>query len=236
MKIYGDIVSAQLAKMPGVIYGHNDVLTRERESLRRATYDGLTGSTTDGMIFTPSKLYLHISNTPWSFFTGMLREYCLPWRWKGAYLDPEDGTGPQRILVCPSVDGELFGILNQVIGQSSVFVINLIKGERYEEHYGREYLKIPRQGSTHNIEIIHPLGEWAGSVTKFNRPFDLCHIHRIRGVFSSLKYHFLKTFSSEWEEVFMQAGQVSENVLIKKNDRAAISRVGLIFTAPETHV
>ncbi|MBS0607078.1 MAG: hypothetical protein JSR57_09020, partial [Verrucomicrobia bacterium] len=98
---------------------------------------------------------------------------------------------------------------------------------RYEEVFGQEYLKIPRQNGAHVNTIIHPLGEWAGTSSSTSLD-DFCHIHRIRDVFSLFKYHFLKCFSSDWEEVAIQAGQVSENVLIKRSDRETISTIGLI--------
>lgn len=228
MKIYGDETTTQFrtyAQEPGSVWGHDDVLMGNREEINRISISFFGYS--NGMVTVQPKLYLHISNTFWSSLTGLFREYCMPWRWKAAYLDQEDGTMPQRILVCTSVyDGRLSDRLNSVLGQS-LFVTNLINVGQYEEVFGQEYLKIPRQNGAHVNTIIHPLGEWAGTSSSFSAD-DFCHIHRIRDVFSLFKYHFLKCFSSDWEEVAIQAGQVSENVLIKRSDRETISTIGLI--------
>lgn len=113
-----------------------------------------------------------------------------------------------------------------MLGQS-LFVTNLISAGQYEEVFGQEYLKIPRQDGPDVHTMVHPLGAWAGRLAGISSD-DFCHIYRIRGIFSLFQYHFLKAFSSEWEEVAVQAGQVSENVLIKRSDRATISRIGLI--------
>jgi len=56
----------------------------------------------------------------------------------------------------------------------------------------------------------------------------LCHIYRPRSLFSRFKYNLLKQFTSSWKEVAIQAGQISEKILIKKSDEAVISRSGLI--------
>ncbi len=190
MKIYGDEASTRFktyVQEPGTICGHNDVLVGDRRTVRYMTASSF--GTTDENITTQPKLYLHIFNSFWSSLTGILREYCLPWRWKVAYLDQENDTPPQRILVCTSVhDGELSDRLNAVIGQS-LFVTNLINANQYGEIFGQEYLRIPSQNGRHHNRITHPLGEWAGSHTECNNPDDLCHMHRIRGVFSLLKYH-----------------------------------------------
>lgn len=227
MKIYGDVASSKFkthVREPGIICGHNDVLMGNRLTFRNITFS-FFGNRDESITVQP-KLYLHISNTGWSSFTGILREYFLPWRWKAAYLDQENGTQPQRILVCTSVcEGELSDHLRLLLGKS-LFVTNLINANRYYEIFNQEYLIIPRQEYCINT-ISHPLGEWLGLHTLFGSN-NLCHIHRVRGVFSSLKYHFLKHFSREWEEVAIRAGQISENVLIKRNDRVIIAGSGLL--------
>lgn len=229
MKIYGDEASTQFrtyVQEPGIIYGHNDVLVGDRQTNRRITSSFL--GATDEWVTTQSKLYLHIFNSFWSSFTGALREYFLPWRWKAAYLDQENGTRPQRILVCTSVHGrELSDHLNALIGQS-LFITNLMIANQYVEIFGQEYLRIYSQNGLHENRIVSPLGEWVGLHIEINSQYDLCHIHRIRGIFSLLKYHFLKNLSTEWEEVAIQAGLVSENVLIKRNNRTNISKMGLL--------
>lgn len=229
MKIYGDEASARFktyVQESGTICGHNDVLVGDRQTIRRVT-SSFFRTTYENITIQP-RLYLHIFNTFWSSVTGILREYCLPWRWKVAYLDQENGTPLQRILVCTSVsDGKLPDRLNALVGQS-LFVTNLIKANQYEEIFRQEYLRIPSQNGLHENRIIHPLGEWAGFRIECDNPDDLCHVYRIRGIFSFLKYHLLKNLSSTWEEVAIQAGQVSENVLIKRNDRTTISGVDLI--------
>jgi len=229
MKIYGDDVSTLFktyTQEPNLIYGYNDVLVGDRNTIKKFTFSPF-GNTSETLITQP-KLFLHISNTIWSSFTGMLKEYFLPWRWKVAYLDQENGTPPQRILVCINVhDGQLSDRLKKVIGKS-MFVINLINAHHYDEIFGQEYLRTPpRQGQSVQ-RFIHPLGKIFGLQIGYKHPNHLCHIYRIRGIFSLLKYHFLKNFSQEWEEVAMQIGQISENVLIKRNDRMFISTTGLM--------
>lgn len=228
MKIYGDDVSTLFktyTQEPDLIYGYNDVLVGDRSITRKFTFSS-SGNISKTIVIQP-KLFLHISNTVWSSFTGMLKEYFLPWRWKVAYLDQENGTPPQRILVCTRVhDGKLSDRLKKVIGHS-MFAINLINANYYDEIFGQEYLRTPRQGQPEQT-FTHPLGKSFGLQIGYNHPNHLCHIYRIRGIFSLLKYHFLKNFSQEWEEVAMQIGQISENVLIKRNDRMLISTTGLI--------
>lgn len=229
MKIYGDEASSQFktyAQETGRIYGHNDVLLGDKQTFRRVTYS-FFGDANEYVTVQP-KLYLHICRNAWSSFTGKLKEYFLPWRWQVAYLDAENGTQPQRILVCTSTSqGKLSSRLNLLLGKS-LFAANLINADYYDEIYDQEFLRVPEQNNQgKENRIVHPFGEWAGVYSEFASS-SLCHIYRIKGIFSLLRYHFLKRFSKEWEEVALQAGQISKKVLIKRNDRAAISGLGLI--------
>ncbi len=228
MKIYGDEDSSLLRtyfQKFGMIYGHNDVLKGPQKTVHSVSTGFLWGTTEKTKTFEP-KLYLHISNTGWSSFTGILREYFLPWRWKAAYLDQEDGACLKRVLVCTSADeGTLSKRLHSLLGRS-LFVTNLIKNNHYDEIFGQEFFRLPRSG-TGKQEITHPLGKWVGSHFSLST-VQLYHINRIRGVYSRVKYNLLKRFSGQWEEVAIKAGNIVENVLIKRNDRAAIARAGLI--------
>ncbi|NGX37707.1 MAG: hypothetical protein K1000chlam2_00869 [Chlamydiae bacterium] len=229
MKIYGDETSSQFKthiRESGTICGYNDVLMGDKGTCRQITFSFF--GNTDKSITVQPRLYFHISNTAWSLFTGMLRKNCLPWRWKVAYLDQEDGKRPQRILVCTSVkEGELSDRLSLLLGKS-LFVANLINANCYDEIFGQEYFRIPGQDSPHKNRTSHPLGKWFGEQIEFSSPDSLYHMHRVRGISSLLKYYFLKHFSREWEEVAIQAGQISKNVLIERNNRSVISELGLI--------
>lgn len=231
MKIYGDTKDyPAVIQEPGIIFGHNDVLVEnvQQSNVQQISHCKTTsffGSTHEAIgskhetITTQPKVYLHTFNSFWSSLTGTLRQYCLPWRWKVAYLDKENNAPPERILVCTSGHNrELSNRLNAVIGQSP-FVINLKKNNRYKEILGQEYLRIPSQNNESQQRTIITR---SGSYFEHNNLGELFHIHRIRGVFSLLNYHLLKNLSSEWEEVAIQADQFSENVLIGKKDRTKI--------------
>lgn len=53
---------------------------------------------------------------------------------------------------------------------------------------------------------------------ELNSRDSLCHMYPIRGLFSLLRYHFFKTFSADWQEVILRAGQLAEKILIKTVD------------------
>ena len=77
MKIHGDEAVSQFrtyVEEPGLICGHNDVLVGNRERVRHIILSSF--GDTDEWITHQPKLYFHISNTFWSSFTGLLREYC----------------------------------------------------------------------------------------------------------------------------------------------------------------
>lgn len=253
MKIYGDEIKPNTLHFrkhiqeSGAIYGHNDVLLEGEGDIKHTvthTTSSFFGVSTESYTYQP-KLYFHISNSVWSSLTGIFREYCLPWRWKAAYLDGEDGTPLQRVLVCTSVEGGLSDRLELLFGKS-LFITHLINANHYHEAFSAvknlfvnmEHLRIPRQegdkdtsntpcGLRGTSKIIHPLGAWCGVQQEWSGD-HLCHIHSVQGVFSLLKYYLLKTFSKEWEEVTIRINQVSENVLIKRNERTLIARTGLI--------
>lgn len=231
MKIYGyeaESVFTTYHQEPGAIYGHNDVLTGERVQVHRTTYS--FWRTSSETITRQPKLYLHFSQTFCSKVTGLLRECCLPWKWKVAYLDRENGTPLERILVCTDVyDVEMPDELNQVLGNPPL-IVNLINSGRYQEIFNREYLQVPRENGRQEIRINHPLGALVGQHLEPNSPNQLCHIYRIRGIFSRVIYHLLKTFSSTWEEVALRSGQFSEKILVKQEDRALLTRAGLIVS------
>jgi hypothetical protein len=220
-KIYGDEASTQFktfVQEPGWVWGHNDVLIGDRIS-GVLTKSSCFGTTKKGVSYLP-KLYLHISNSFWSSFTGMLRKFCLPWRWKAVYLKEGNDPAPKPILICTNVhQGKLSDRLNALVRQS-LFITNLIDDNRYEEIFGREYLKVPSQSGEQSIRFAHPLGECVGLRITGTTNVDFCHIRRIRGVFSFFQYHLLKRLSSNWKEVIIHAGDVSERVLMKKSNQS----------------
>lgn len=228
MRIWGDAKSSPFrtyAQEPGILYGHDDVLRGERQNIQQLTFS-LFGSTQKSISRQP-RLYLHLFNTDWSRFTGFLREFLLPWRWKAAYLDREDGSAPERILVWTSpLEGELSEELEAVLGQP-LLIANLANDGQYCEYFGKEYLLLPTDGE-HDLEIPHPLGRWAGGVSIPNSRQEVYSIHRIRGIFSFITYYLLLIFSSEWEEVEIQKGEASETMLIQRKDGAALTQAGLV--------
>lgn len=227
MKIYGDEPSSpfrNFIQKPGLIYGHDDVLAGEPIQIRRISYSFFSGQTDDTITVHP-KLYLHLFNSTWSNFTGTLRQTLMPWRWKTAYLDKEDGSALEQVLVCDnaSLSDQLQSLLNK-----SLFITHLIEENKYIELFGSDYLRVPREANPETIEITHPWGKWAGTHIEFNSSDQLCQIYRIQGIFSWISYQLTKIFSDEWQEVTVRVRQVSETVLIKKADQPALLRAGLI--------
>lgn len=222
MRIFGDESSSEFknyAKEPGVFFGSNDVLKGSRQTSQCSTYSFFGNSKYTETV--EPKLYLHIPTNAWTTFTGRLREYFLPWRWKAAYLAQENGTELRRILVCTSVEGgKLSHHLSRLIGKS-LFLTNLINSRCYNEIFGQEFLSLQGE-NRREIRISHPLGEMIGLHLEYSDTV-FCHIYRPRSLFSTFKYHLLKQFSASWKEVAIKAGQVSENILIKKSDEKAIS-------------
>lgn len=224
MKIFGDKISTKFknhAKEPGFFFGSHDVLKGSKKTFKWYS-KSFFGDHQHSKTVRP-KLYLHIPTNAWTTFTGKLREYLLPWRWKTAYLDQENGTQPRKILVCTSVhDGQLTDHLSKLIGKS-LFVTNLINSNQYDEYFGQEFIRLQGNIGLHRKKITHPLSEKLGSHDEFTNSI-LCHIYTKRSLFSRFKYNLLKQFSSSWKEVAVQAGQISEKILIKKSDEAVISQ------------
>lgn len=224
MKIYGDNSEFRTHAQEG-LFGNNDVLKGKKSTIR-GFHSNLFGTSHFIKTLDPT-LHLHIPKTTWSTFTGKLREYCLPWRWKTAYLDQEDGTPPRKILICTSVrDGNLSEKLKILLGKS-LFVANLIKLGSYDEYWGDEYLALKGQNDKGSTLIIHPLGEMVGRAAVCGNVL-FCHIYRQRSLFSTFKYYLIKYLSTRWKEIALEAGQTSERVLIKKSDEEAILRSGLM--------
>ncbi len=213
MKIYGDAPTTEFTKHlkePGLLYGHNDVLAGKPERVYRI-YHSLCESS-EGWTTHQPKIYLHRFNNFWSRLTGLLREYCLPWRWKVAYLDTI-GYPYERALVCTKVkDGKLSDTLKAVIGKSSSFVA-MIESEKYEQIAGKEFLKSRlSDGEQCDYRIVSSWGEWSGATLLHNSTFSFQQVYRIRGIFSFFKYYYLRHFSSEWQEYQIN----DETVLLKK--------------------
>jgi hypothetical protein len=203
-------------KEPGCFFGYNAVLKWEKSKSYQYTPSALFGGSESVKIREP-KIYLHIPKDAWSTFTGTLKERCLPWLWRSAYLDPEDGTQPRRILVCTIAhQTQIPESLKKVLGQS-LFSTQLINKNFYEEILGKEFIRVP----TGNEPSPRLITSFLGSRYEFNSD-RLCHIFRTRGLFSSFKYSLLKQFSSEWKEAVIKINDLSEKMLIKKNDEAHI--------------
>ncbi|MBS4168970.1 hypothetical protein [Parachlamydia sp. AcF125] len=225
MKIYGDDSEFTHYTKERGVFGNNDVLKGNRKTVYRYKISFFGNSNRSESV--EPTLYLHISKTAWSTFTGKVRKYCFHWRWKTAYLDQEDGSSPQKILVCTSVrQGELTGRLKKLMGRSW-FITNLINRDCYDEIFGQEFLRLAGQNERRFTKIFHPLGKMVGLYKEGSSDL-LCPIYRSRGLFSLFRYQVLKCWSNQWKEVVVQAGQVAERILIKKSDEAIISRAGLI--------
>jgi len=225
MKIFGDKSSSKFknyVREPGTFFGSNDVLKGPKKTF--PCYDfSLFGNSSYLQTVEP-KLYLHIPTSLWTTFTGKLREYLLPWRWKTAYLDREDGTPLRQILVCTYVkDGKLSDRLKTLLGKS-LLVANLVNNHCYDEIFGQEFLLLQGQNSRDSTLISDPLGEGLRAISSN----DLyCHIYRPRSLFSKFKYNLVKKFSTSWKEVTMRVEGVSEQILIRKSDEAKIAHLKL---------
>jgi hypothetical protein len=210
MRIYGDTANAtfsaaNLDQERGItcgLFGYNEVLLGEIDK--------------DASV--QPKLYIHRSNGIWSKFTAILREYCLPWRWKVVYLDQQDTTPLKRILVCTNVqNGELSDRLKELLGRS-LFIASLIYTSCYKETDGKECLLASRSSLT-----PQELGP---------RNFDPYHIYRARGVASFFKYYFLKCFSEDWQEEQITITKHTGKVLIQRKDREVLADAGFIKKPP----
>lgn len=225
MKIFGDTNPACFKtyhKEPGLIFGHNDVLKGNKGTGYRFCASALFGESEEFPEVEPT-LYLHIPTSIWSAFTGKLREYCLPWRWKTVYLDREDGKQPERILICTkvykSLSDELPNRLEKLVNQSW-FATNLINSsDDYQGIFGKEFIAIQEENSEKS-QVDHPLGNWCGRHFAPNTRF--CHIFRKRGLLSSIKFLILKLFSHDWQEVTFRVNNLSEKVLIQNEDRTIL--------------
>ena len=228
VKIIGNSENSKFrtfSKEPGW-FGSNDVLKGKKETVHY--YASIWGRSHNIKTVIPT-LYLHIPNTPWSSFTGKLRQYLLPCLWKRAFFDQGEGKIPLEGLVCTyAKEGELSGRLKKILGKSW-FVTNLAEKKCYDEIFGREYIrarnvsKIPRP-----IQINDPLGKWAGFHLEPSSTDILCHIYRQRGLFSFLTYYFLKIFSNDWQEISLTVNKVSEKILIKKSDEKTLTKLNFL--------
>jgi len=214
------------------ILGSNEVLSKLNKQELEAGYlfgsnDVLTGSSQE------KKLYLHISNSLWSKFTGTLREYLLPWRWQSVYLDHSHETmdtrfsaGAQfeRVLVnMPAKRNIYFQNLEDLAGKS-LFITHLINENGYSEVACREQIHtvIPNNAKIPGAQEVRTI-QWKKIP---NRPLPqdrtTQHMYRIRGLYSFCMYHLKKHFSSSWNEVKVEAGGMTETVLVAK--RTIISK------------
>ncbi len=220
MKIYGDIDTTKFTNFtqePGLLFGNNDVL--KGEAIK--TYSiGPFRSRVEESSYEP-KLFLHIPTNMWSSFTGLLREYLLPWRWQVAHIDQ---IAPSQILVNISdAENHASSKLKRVLGKP-LFEAHLIKQNRYDEIFGSEFIRVKTTSEKRVIEIRRPLMGFYKEFTSDN----LCHIYRPRSLFSLIKYYLLRQFSSTWKEVAIEVKGISKNILIKKTDEASIKSIGLI--------
>ena len=231
MRIIGDSTTSSLEKYekePGIVFGYNDVLKGQPETTHIHIISPIWGNS-DKHVTTTAKIYLHIPQTPWSTFTAIFRKYCLFWCWKSAFLekdflDQETGSAPLRVLVYTGKHS-LSSNLQAVLGQSW-FTTLLIHQNLYRQVYGNEYLHAYTRDCFQRNSIPHFLGELVGLHvdTSF---YKYCHMYRKRGGLSTLRYHFLSHFSSNWKEVTLTVKNVSEKILIKKTDEATLLASGL---------
>ncbi len=213
MKIFGDSDSSPYktyVQEPGFFYGKNDVLKGEPRLSWSLKFDMCGTHETKKMV--EPRLHLHISRDAFTTFTGKLREYLLPWRWKTAYLDREDGSQPEKILVLCAGTSDRF---RELLGKSW-FETNLRAEKVHSNALHKEYLYVPAQEQS-----IIKRGPF-GSLFATHGPFQLCHVFRSRSPISTLKYHLLKHYSSKWKEVTLRVGEASEKVLIKRKDEPTL--------------
>lgn len=190
MKIFGDLSSHPCTnhqKESGLCFGTHDILRGANWVQTRITHDLFGQRVVTKTV--ERKIHLHIFKDTFSTITGKLREYLLPWRWKSAFLDAEDGSQPQRVLVCTS-EG-----LNKIAGRSWL-ITNLIAEKCYTKVFGKEFLYAPAtevlSRITHPLgelqapafenfnKIVHPLGEWYGLHSSHGGSSKLCHFFRKR--------------------------------------------------------
>jgi hypothetical protein len=234
MRIFGDDLKSEfntIAKEPGVLFGKNDVFLGSKKSLYSFHFS-LFGSGETVRQYVP-KLYLHIPTNRWTSLTGKFRQYCLPWRWKTAYLDRQDGTDPCKILICTAIkDASMTSRIKMLLGKS-LMITNLINTGAYDEFFGRQFLRIKGQKESNVNRVYHPLGKFFGIHLEFNSD-QLCPIHCSQGIYSNVKYFFLKKYSTYWKEVAVHTSKATENILIRKDDEPLLFRLDPIakFTVP----
>lgn len=209
----------------GLLWGSNDHLSGTLSTIDVIVYS-MFGVKREVREVQP-KLHFHIPNSKWSCFTGWIRQYLLPWRWKVGYLDKEDESAPQKILVCTKVNDEKLADTINSLFNRPIHIATLSKRKNYTEILSQEFLKIQRD-TPQNLKIIHPLGEGFGSYFETDCYFDVYHIRRIRGIFSRLTHLFYKNFSRDWSVARLRVGVISENILIKSADHAPLRAAGFI--------
>lgn len=242
MQIFGNQFDTYLThvKEKGSFFGYNDTLKAPETSVTNTVYgvfaNGILHAIFTGFSdsqrhevykFAPT-IYLHIPTNRWSHFTGKVREYLLPWRWKVAYIDK--GTELKRILICTKEKlSDISLRLSEVTGKSP-FAAHLIARDQYEEIFEHEYICIRNAIKTQDTILSrYPcLPIIIDSRTIFDDTSVRCHIYRRQDLLSTLGYYFRRTFSSTWCEVGTLTYQISENILIRKDDRETLKKAGPI--------
>lgn len=227
MKIFGEITPQfpHHIRKPGILWGCDDLLAADRSQIHIFESD-VFGEREVVKEVEPT-IYFHIANSKWSSFTGWIRQHLLPWRWKVAYLDKEDESKPEKILVCTVVkDGNLSDKIKSLLN-TPLHIATLSKNQNYTEILSQEFLKIKRS-TPQRLRIIHPLGKGFGYHFESNCFFDVYPIKRIRGIFSRLTHFMYKNFSRDWSAATLRVGAISENILIKTADRPPLKAAGFI--------
>jgi hypothetical protein len=227
MKIFGEIAPQfqHHIRQPGLLWGNDDLLVGNRSQIH--VIDANIFGVREEVREVEPTMHFHIANSKWSSFTGWIREYLLPWRWKVAYLDKEDESAPEKILVCTEVkDGNLSDKIKSLLN-TPLHIAKLSKNENYTEILNQEFLKIKRS-IPQRLRIIHPLGNRFGYHFERDCYFDVYPIRRIRGIFSRVTYFFYKNFSRDWSVATLRVGAISEKILIKAANRAPLRAAGFI--------
>lgn len=225
MKIFGneDGPFKIHVKEPGFLFGENDVLKGDKKATsgRTITIAKVISYSSTGTI--EQKLYLHIARGLWSAFTGKIRECLLSWRWKSVYLDHGDGQRLSRALACTSVyQGDMPEGLQKILGKT-LFEVNLIKKNCYSQIFRNEYIRARDETvAPRTLKIRDPLSFGMGVHYEYRTKDLLCPIYRKRSLFSTIGYYVRKYLSSRWQELSIQVGDISEKILIHKNDRDAV--------------
>lgn len=192
---FNEISKFEFCQEKSSVFGSYDYMKGKEEasSYKKLSFGMFGKSVKEAKAFYP-QLHLHIPKNTWSKFTFYLRKYLLPFRWKAVYLY-EKKKLTQILVHQKTPDCALTDKIKEIYNTPPM-VANLIGKSAYKECFGNEF-HLEKKDRRETYQISHPIGNWFGKEI-ISGKYEARHIYRVRGVFSGVKFFFLKKFSSNW--------------------------------------